>query len=334
MPSRKKEVKTVVAASFPDLLGEEEARINRRQSYPSEVTVEKAVRSDDDDLEADGLLDELLNDGESLTDSDDERTKDSHVDSVEAKSPDKELESNSSSILDGILSLTASATKEIMSIGSSKNENKTEKPEKRVTYSDEVKTHLTPSDDTSKTDSERSSGRFEEEEEAIEIVSDDEETEVGQEVELQNGSDIQVHEQDDDEYEESEDEDEDDDDDESANSSGSNATQDLLERAHDRLNMQSLYEEIGQLRRTVERKDKEIEQLSGQLRRAVATKCDLVIAHTELERHHEFNLSKLEEATKHLLKANFGLVEEQASTDVVCTENVMREILIADCATK
>ena len=53
------------------------------------------------------------------------------------------------------------------------------------------------------------------------------------------------------------------------------------------------------------------------LRRAVATKCDLVIAHTELERHHEFNLKKLEEATKHLLKANFGLVEEQASTDIV-----------------
>ena len=78
----------------------------------------------------------------------------------------------------------------------------------------------------------------------------------------------------------------------------------------------------------IDRKDKEIEELSGQLRRAVATKCDLVISHTELERHHEFNLKKLEECTKQLVKANFGLVEDQASTDVVSVAKCIYEILL------
>ena len=59
MTTRNRESTAVVSTSFPDLLGEEEARLKRR-SYPSEVTIARSKRVDD--MEADGLLDELLND--------------------------------------------------------------------------------------------------------------------------------------------------------------------------------------------------------------------------------------------------------------------------------
>lgn len=58
-------------------------------------------------------------------------------------------------------------------------------------------------------------------------------------------------------------------------SSGDSAV-DLLERAHDRLHMQQLVDEVEDLKKVVERKNVELENLTGQLRRAVATKCDLV----------------------------------------------------------
>ena len=69
---------------------------------------------------------------------------------------------------------------------------------------------------------------------------------------------------------------EEDDDDESVRSGDSATTVDLLERAHDRLHMQQLHDEIDNLKSIVERKNVELENLTGQLRRAVATKCDLV----------------------------------------------------------
>ena len=335
MPSRKREVKPVVSTSFPDLLGEEEARLNRRENYPSEVTI--ASKAKREEAEADGLLDELLNDDDedddTLTNSCDDRSAElsarDYNSQEKAKFEKPKDDANQSSFLGGLLSFSSPPA--TSSSGSNSN-----KSSKHVTYSQDVKVVNEPSDDTSKTDSDGSFGREEEEEEVLVIESDDEDegTEAGQEVELLEEENIEKaeevinveeeqegNEDSDEEYDEDEEDDEEDDEEEgSVTSSSSNATQDLLERAHDRLNMQGLYEEVNQLRKIIERKDEEIDNLSGQLRRAVATKCDLVIAHTELERHHEFNLTQLEECTKQLVKANFGLVEEQASTDVVSVD--------------
>jgi hypothetical protein len=66
----------------------------------------------------------------------------------------------------------------------------------------------------------------------------------------------------------------------SIGSSDTAKTSDLLDRAHDRLHLQELHDEIVELQQVIERKNGELEVLSGQLRRAVATKCDLVLAHT------------------------------------------------------
>ena len=314
------------------MLGEEEARLNR-VNYPSEVTIGRSRR---DDAEVDGLLDELLNDGDddvdndTLTNSCDDRTELSNQSEIKSNQGMMEmLQANSKDFLGGILSFHPSSRANLTNPANEKTLTSTDKsPSKHVTYAEDVKVLESSSDDTSKTDSDRSSVRLEEDEEAIEIVSEDGQSAPEVEfVEDEEQVDGDYEDEGDEEDEEEEEEEEDDyeDDGESVESSDSNTTQDLLERAHDRLNMQGLYEEVTQLRKIVERKDQEIEELSGQLRRAVATKCDLVIAHTELERHHEFNLKQLEEASKQLLKANFGLVEEQASTDVVSAIHAQRD---------
>eukprot|EP00977_Amphora_coffeiformis_P003709 scaffold715_cov164-Amphora_coffeaeformis.AAC.6 len=274
-------------------------------------------------MEADGLLDELLNDDDDTLTASHDGTNNSHNDQNKPKQEVKKTGANNSNYLGGLLSVPAKETTRIGTTVDSK------KP-KRVTYADDVKVTKTLSSDVSSTDSDRSSGRDDdEEEEAVEILIQEDEL-LGDEKEASDDeedvSDYEFNDEDEgnDEYN---------DEDESVDSDNSGATQDLLERAHDRLNLQGLYEEVAQLRNTIERKDKEIEELSGQLRRAVATKCDLVIAHTELERHHEYNLKQLEEASKQLLKANFGLVEEQADTDVVSVLLLyfLFELLALDC---
>lgn len=100
-----------------------------------------------------------------------------------------------------------------------------------------------------------------------------------------------------------------------ASSVASAETADLLERAHDRLHLQQLQDEVVELKRVIERKNAELESLSGQLRRAVATKCDLVLAHTELERHHEFNLRRKDHGLSQLKKENLSLLESQSEME-------------------
>lgn len=100
-----------------------------------------------------------------------------------------------------------------------------------------------------------------------------------------------------------------------ASSVASAETADLLERAHDRLHLQQLQDEVVELKRVIERKNAELESLSGQLRRAVATKCDLVLAHTELERHHEFNLRRKDHGLSQLKKENLNLLESQSEME-------------------
>lgn len=95
----------------------------------------------------------------------------------------------------------------------------------------------------------------------------------------------------------------------------SQETANLLERAHDRIEMQHLQDRIVQLEELIKVKNQEIENLSGHLRRAVATKCDLVVAHTELERHHEFNLKCKEVELEQWKKARLHLQEEQSEVE-------------------
>jgi len=104
-------------------------------------------------------------------------------------------------------------------------------------------------------------------------------------------------------------------DDDSSISDDSLATKDLLERANERLVNQQLMDEIKELKECIERKDKEIEQMGGQLRMAVATKCDLIIAHTELERHHEVDLQMKEKTVKEMKSTNNTLVEMRADME-------------------
>lgn len=115
--------------------------------------------------------------------------------------------------------------------------------------------------------------------------------------------------EDSDEVFQNDDGDDDDDDDCSA------TTVSLLGHAKDRIAMQHLYDEISELETIIETKNTEIENLSGQLRRAVATKCDLVIAHTELERHHENNLACKESLVEQLKKENCSLKEAKSEIE-------------------
>ena len=101
----------------------------------------------------------------------------------------------------------------------------------------------------------------------------------------------------------------------SSSSHQSSATAALLERAHDRLALQQLQDELVKLQTIVESKDQEIEHLSGQLRRAVSTKCDLVLAHTALERHHEYHLELEARQVQQLKRSHCSLQEEHSEIE-------------------
>jgi myosin heavy subunit len=101
----------------------------------------------------------------------------------------------------------------------------------------------------------------------------------------------------------------------SVHSDSSDNTKNILEKAHTRLENQSLKEEIKALEATVEQRDNEIEQLSGQLRRAVSTKCDLVLSHSELERFHEATLKKRDADMVLVQQANHSLLEMRANIE-------------------
>jgi hypothetical protein len=101
----------------------------------------------------------------------------------------------------------------------------------------------------------------------------------------------------------------------SVRSDCSDNTTNILEKAHDRLALQSLKEEMNELKATLEQKDDEMEHLSGQLRRAVSTKCDLVLSHSELERFHEATLKKRDNDMVLVQQANYSLLEMRADIE-------------------
>jgi hypothetical protein len=97
----------------------------------------------------------------------------------------------------------------------------------------------------------------------------------------------------------------------SSSSSSSNNTARLLGKAHDRLMQQALKEEVQSLKDQLASKTESIELLAGQLRRAMATKCDLVISHTELERHHEQSLQSNQQKFEQMKRQNMSLLESK-----------------------
>jgi hypothetical protein len=83
------------------------------------------------------------------------------------------------------------------------------------------------------------------------------------------------------EEESSDDDDEDDDDDDSKE------TENLLKLATIRLDQQELRDEVKALKAALQNKDEQLLFLTSQLRRATASKCDLVNAVTDIEREKE-----------------------------------------------
>lgn len=98
----------------------------------------------------------------------------------------------------------------------------------------------------------------------------------------------------------------------------------LLERARDRIARQELTDEVSTLKATIERKNEELENLHGQLRRAVATKCDLVIAHNELEKAHTTAMNKKENNLLRMKQANIWLLEAQSVKEKELINEIVR----------
>jgi hypothetical protein len=86
-------------------------------------------------------------------------------------------------------------------------------------------------------------------------------------------------------------------------------------REDDHLHLDELQREVNELKKMVERKNYELDNMNGQLRRAVSTKCDLVIAGQELELHHEYNVRRQDNGVVELKKANLDLVEQQSQNE-------------------
>jgi len=126
--------------------------------------------------------------------------------------------------------------------------------------------------------------------------------------------------------------DNDDNSDEDEESIDSECTTDLLLRARGRLHEQHLTEELESLKDQLVRKNEEIEILNGQLRRAISTKCDLVLAHTDLEICHERDLEvkdfharelKRESLTQQEMRAE---IEKEFMNEIMCLTRRMEEM--------
>ena len=98
----------------------------------------------------------------------------------------------------------------------------------------------------------------------------------------------------------------------------------LLERAHDRIARQQLQDQVHELQAALERKNVELETLAGQLRRAIETKCDLVVAHNELEQSHERMVQKKNDNLLRLREANKCLLEGHAATEKKMLNELMQ----------
>ena len=96
----------------------------------------------------------------------------------------------------------------------------------------------------------------------------------------------------------------------------------LLRMADKRLQYQQHNDEVKKLRVQLETMRMQAEAMSEQLRRAVESKCDLVLAQTEMERCHEQDLIAKDDEIKDLQVYAKSLMEQQAITEL----NFMNEI--------
>ena len=100
--------------------------------------------------------------------------------------------------------------------------------------------------------------------------------------------------------------------------------QDLLERARDRVARQKLSEQVAALERIVETKNEELEAVRLQLRRAVETKSDLVLAHNEMEKRNLNVIAKKEENLVRMKQANIWLLEAQSIKEKELLNEIIR----------
>uniref|UniRef100_A0A7S1D3H3 Uncharacterized protein n=1 Tax=Cyclophora tenuis TaxID=216820 RepID=A0A7S1D3H3_CYCTE len=89
----------------------------------------------------------------------------------------------------------------------------------------------------------------------------------------------------------------------------------LLAYANIRLQQQRLQNEVKQLREILSQKDEQVTQLTGQLRRAITSKCDLVVACTEMERLKEEAEKYGSEEAREVKKGYLSILEGRADME-------------------
>ena len=116
------------------------------------------------------------------------------------------------------------------------------------------------------------------------------------------------------EADDDDDDDDDDDEEEEEEESSTNAAE-LLAYANVRLQQQRLQIEVKQLKDLLRQRDEQVVQLSGQLRRATESKCDLVVACTEMERLKEEAEKYGSEEAREVKKGYLAVLEDRADME-------------------
>jgi hypothetical protein len=96
----------------------------------------------------------------------------------------------------------------------------------------------------------------------------------------------------------------------------------LLRMCDERIQYQHHNEEVQQLKATIEQQKNQAEAMAEQLRRAVETKCDLVLAQNEMERRHEQDMIAKDSEIKNMRAYIQEILEAQAKSEL----NFMNEI--------
>ncbi|KAL3911691.1 MAG: hypothetical protein SGARI_001522, partial [Bacillariaceae sp.] len=96
----------------------------------------------------------------------------------------------------------------------------------------------------------------------------------------------------------------------------------LLRMCDERIQYQHHNEEVQELKATVDQQKNQAEAMAEQLRRAVETKCDLVLAQNEMERRHEQDMIAKDEEVKNMKMYIQDILEAQAKSEL----NFMNEI--------
>lgn len=98
----------------------------------------------------------------------------------------------------------------------------------------------------------------------------------------------------------------------------------LLRKVDERIQYQQHSEEVQTLKATIEQMKHSAEAMAEQLRRAVETKCDLVLAQNEMERRHEQDMIRTQEEQKDTRLYIQDLLDGQARSEL----NFMNEISV------